>query len=160
MGQRCNQVLLGYHRENINVGVDEKAFKSSNSLSSQSRNLCLVSWDYSAPGGPIYTALTMCSLSLRLKSAKRGSGRQAIQRHVNEQSVSSSCRRSGGGRESFPFGATGLVDVYVRVNQAGQNGNIAEIENICASRRSFRLASALNALVLGGEGRRANAVWR
>src|SRR4029077_9953528 len=111
--------------ELINARMDEKAFKSRHSLSCQSRNLFVVSWDYSAPGGPVYTALTVCSSSLRLKSPNRGGGGKAIQRHVDEQSVSSSCRRSGGGRESFPLCATGLVDVYVRVNQAGQNGDLA-----------------------------------
>jgi hypothetical protein len=99
-------------------------------------------------------------MSLRLQSADPGSGRDAIQRHVDEQSVSSSCRRSGGGRESFPFRATGLVDVYVRVNQTGQNGNIAEIENLCLSRRSFRFDNALNAFLLDEDGRGANAVGR
>jgi hypothetical protein len=160
MGQSSNQVLLSYHREAINTRMDEKAFESRHSLSCEGRNLCVVPWYDSAPASPIYSALTVCSLSLRLQSGHRGSGREAVQRHVNEQSVSASCRGSGGGRESFPFRATWLVDVYVGIDQSRQNGDVAEIENVGLSRGSIRFDDILNAFVLDEDRRGPNAIGR
>jgi hypothetical protein len=104
--------------------------------------------------------LTVGSLSLRLKSFDRSSGRKAVQRHVNEQSVSASGRGSGGSAESFPFGATWLVDVHVGIDQARQNGDIAEIENLGLSRDSIWFDNALNAVALDEDRRGPNAIGR
>jgi hypothetical protein len=140
--------------------MDEKAFESRHALSCESGNLGVVLRHDSTPAGPIHSALTACSLSLRLKSGDRGSGREAVQRHVNEQSVPANCRGSGGGRESFPFRATWLVDVHVGIDQSRQNGEVAEIENLCLSRGSIRFHDALNALLLDQDRRGPNAIGR
>jgi hypothetical protein len=50
--------------------------------------------------------------------------------------------------------------VYVGVDQARQNGDLAEIENLGLSRRSFRFDDALNTLLLDEDGRGANALGR
>jgi hypothetical protein len=66
----------------------------------------------------------------------------------------------GGGRESLPFRATWLIDVYVGVDQARQNGNIAEIENVGLSRGSIRFDDILNAFALDEDRRGPNAIGR
>src|SRR5688500_11685268 len=71
--------------------------------------------------------LSVCCLALAFESSDRGYRGDGVQRHVDDRGYAA-CR--GGARrrlEAFPVRAPRLVDVHVRVDQAGKDGQVAEV---------------------------------
>ncbi len=52
---------------------------------------------------------------------------EAVEGHVDEGGEASGGGGAGGGAEAFPFGASGLVDVDVGVDEAGKDGVVAAV---------------------------------
>ena len=67
-----------------------------------------------------------------------GCGRQAIQWHVDEQSVAAGGSSARGGLEAFPLGAAGIVDVHVGIDEAGENRGVAKIVELGVRRDCSR----------------------
>ena len=64
---------------------------------------------------------------------------QAVERHVDERGEAAGCGGAGGGGEAFPLGAAGLVDVDVGVDEAGQEGVVAEVVAMASRRHLARV---------------------
>ena len=60
--------------------------------------------------------------------------RNAVERHLDQRGDAARRRRARGRRKTFPLGAAGLVDVDVRVDQAGHHDGVARfVHRITAS---------------------------
>ena len=81
----------------------------------------------SAPGGPVDEALALRGLAFCFERFYGGGLGQAVQGHVDEGGEASRGGGAGGGAEALPFGASGLVDVDVSVDQAGKESDVAAV---------------------------------
>ena len=59
---------------------------------------------------------------------------EAVEGHVDEGGVASGGGGACGGAEAFPFGAAGLVDVDVGVDEAGEDGVVGVVVDGCVAR--------------------------
>jgi hypothetical protein len=87
----------------------------------------------SAPGSPVDEALALCGLALGFEGFDGGGFGEAVERHVDEGGEASGGGGAGGGAEAFPFGASGLVDMDVRVDETGKDGVVAAVaeDGVC-----------------------------
>ena len=83
-----------------------------------------------APGRPVDHALPGGCLALQFQRGDGGGFGQAVQGHVDQRGVAAGGGGARGGGEALPFGAAGLVDVDVGVDQAGENGAVAEVGHL------------------------------
>ncbi len=67
------------------------------------------------------------ALALGFEGFDGGGFGEAVEGHVDEGGVASGGGGAGGGAEAFPFGAAGLVDVDVGVDEAGEDGVVAAV---------------------------------
>ena len=107
--------------------MNQKTLEPEHSRAGKRFDISLVALDHSAPRRPIDPAVVLRRCTLRLERSDRRRGRQAVQRHVHQKRAAA-CR-SGARRstEAFPICPSGIVDVYVRIDQPGKNGGIAKI---------------------------------
>ena len=138
MRHSSSQPLLGDHGEAINARMNEKTLESWHSRARQGFHVVFVICDHSSPSHPIHPAPAASYFPLGLERRHSGSGRQAIQRHVHQQSESS--RRRGPCRrlKPFPFCAARIVDVHMGIDQTGKNCGIAEVLDFCLPRQLVR----------------------
>src|SRR5215475_1954993 len=73
----------------------------------------------------------VCRLTLGLERLNTSRGRKAVERHIDKQGVPAGCGRTGSRLEAFPFGSARIVEVYMGINQARENGCRAEILELC-----------------------------
>ena len=69
---------------------------------------------------------------LGVERRNRHGGRQAVERHVAHHRDPALRRRAGGRLEALPRVASGIVDVHVRVDDAGHDDEIARVEHLRA----------------------------
>src|SRR6266550_5940640 len=118
MWQRRAELLLVDHGEAVDAGMNEEALESWHACGGEPFNVLLVVAHHTAPGHPVHAALTACGMALCFECSHGGRRRQAIERHIYKQRVSASRSGARCRTESFPFRASGFVNVYVRVHQA------------------------------------------
>ena len=94
----------------------------------------LVVVDGAAPEGVVDHALRGavgaaggCGFALELQGGYVGGLGEAVEGHIDEGGKASGGGGAGGGGEAFPVGAAGLVDVGVDVDEAGEEGERAEV---------------------------------
>ena len=108
-------------------GSIRKHLKPAHTRRSKSFDVALIILNNATPGRPIHTALALRRLPLRFKRRHARCRRKTIQRHVNQEGIASRSGRAGRGLEAFPIGSSRLIDVHVRIHQAGQNCGIAKV---------------------------------
>ena len=101
---------------------------------------CIPAHD-SAPRGPIHPRFPLSRSALGFESFDVDSLRHTIQRHVDQRRNAPGRRGTSGSPESFPLRASGLVDMNMRIDQAGQQHGIAKIVQV--SRPGDRPSPAL-----------------
>ncbi len=129
MRQGHSQMLLCNHGETVDTGVHQKAFEPSHPGICEGFNMILIIVNHPAPRRPIDAALALCGRALSLQRSHRRGRRKTIQRHVDEQCVSTCRRGSCGCFETLPLGSARLVDVHVRIDEPWKNGGCAEVMN-------------------------------
>ena len=127
VGKRGFELLLVDHGEAVAAGVDEEALVAEDAGAREREEVLLVVGDGSAPGRPVDEALAAGGFALGFECGDGGGLGQAVQRHVDEGGEASGGGGAGGGAEAFPLGASGLVDVDVRVDEAGKDGVVAAV---------------------------------
>ena len=132
--QRRSQIILVDHGEAIDPGMNQKALEPQHSRGGERFDVRLIVFDHAAPRRPIHPALALRRCTLRLERSDRGRRRQAVQGHVHQQRVAAGRSGARRGVEAFPLGPSGIVDVYVRIDQPGKNRGIAEIVDFRAGR--------------------------
>ena len=120
-------MLLVDHGEAVAAGVNEEAFVAENSGASEGEDVGLVVGHGSAPGGPVDEALALGGAALGFEGFDGGGFGKAVEGHVDEGGVASGGGGAGSGAEAFPLGASGLVDVDVGVDEAGEDGVVAAV---------------------------------
>lgn len=127
VGQSGAQLLLVDHGEAVDAGMHEKTFEAGNACLGERLDVARIVRDDAAPCEPVDPAAILCGCALGVESGNVGRGRQTIERHVNEESVTT---RGGGARsglESFPMRAAGIVDVNMGIDEAGEKHGITKI---------------------------------
>ena len=121
------ELLLVDHGEAVAAGIDEEAFVAEDSGAGEGEDVGLVVGDGSAPGCPVDEAFALRGAALGFEGFDGGGLGEAVEGHVDEGGVASGRSGSGGGAEALPFGAAGLVDVDVGVDEAGEDGVVAAV---------------------------------
>jgi hypothetical protein len=73
--------------------------------------------------------LPLCGLDVGAAPLHRSGGWHGGEGHGDERRYASRGGSAWGRAETFPFCATGLIDMHVRIHQAGKHGQIACVEN-------------------------------
>ena len=120
------QVRLFHPGEAVDAGVDHEALESRNACLCECRKRIGIAVDDASPRGPIDRRLTACCLALRLEGICVYSFGDAVKGHIDESGDAARCCRAGGGVEAFPI-APRIIDVHMRVDQAGEKEQVAEV---------------------------------
>ncbi len=120
--------------EAIAAGVDEEGFEAGDAGEGEGFEVVLVVVDTATPEGVVDEALICavgaacrCGLALEFEGGDGGGLGETVERHVDEGGEAAGGCGAGGGGEAFPVGAAGLVDVGVDVDEAGEEGERAEV---------------------------------
>ncbi len=114
------ELLLGDVRELVDPRVDQEALEAEHPGLVQRGEVGQVARDGAAPEADVDRDLVARHVLLDPQRVQRGRRRDRVQRHVDDRRDASGRSRPGGGRESLPLGAAGLVDVHVRVDHPRQ----------------------------------------
>src|SRR5437764_8049045 len=139
-GKRGLELQLVDHGETVAAGIDEEAFEAEDSGAREGQDVLLIASDGSAPGSPVDEAFAFSRCAFFFQSCDRGGFWQAVQRHVDEGRVPTGRRCSRSCAEALPIGASGLVDVDMRVYKARQEGMFAAVMDARVSRNLRRRA--------------------
>ena len=120
LGQIALQLHNGQRRELVHPGRRQEALEPEDALVVQAAQVVDVAGDGAAPEADVDVAAPVRGLPLDLQRVDRAGGRQAVERHVQDRRDAARRGGPGGRREPLPFGAAGLVDVHVGVDEAGQ----------------------------------------
>src|SRR5213078_4997638 len=106
----------------------EKALEAAHTRAGQGRKLFGVARHHAPPKGVIDRGMTRGRSRLQLQGGRgRGDG-NAVQRHVDDGGDPTGSRGPRGRLEPLPFGPAGLVHVYVRVHDPGQEHRVSHVE--------------------------------
>ncbi len=130
----ADEILLVDGGEAVAAGVDEEALEAGDAGAGEGFEVALVVVDAAAPEGVVDHALRGGvgaagggGFALELEGGYVGGLGEAVEGHVDERGEAAGRCGAGGGGETFPVGAAGLVDVGVGVDEAGEEGEIAEV---------------------------------
>ena len=93
--------------------------------------MCVARHD-AAPEADVDVTLAARRGPLRLQRRNSRRRRNAVERHVDNRRDAAGRRRARGRVEAFPVGAAGLVDVHVRVDDAGRDHEVAAVDDVRA----------------------------
>jgi hypothetical protein len=119
--------VLVDHGEAVAAGVDEEALVAADACAGQGEDVGLVVGYGSAPRGPVDEALALCGLALGFEGFDGGGLGEAVEGHVDEGGKASGGGCASCGTEALPFGASGLIDVDVSVDEAGEDGVVSAV---------------------------------
>ena len=105
----------------VNARRAEKALEAADAGVRQRLEIGGVARDDTAPESDVHMALACGGLSLRLERRHGRRRRNAVERHVDERRDPAGGRRARRRLEAFPVSAARLVDVHVRIDEAGQD---------------------------------------
>jgi hypothetical protein len=113
--------------EAVAAGVDEEGFEAGDAGEGEGFEVVLVAVNGAAPEGVVDHAFTGGGFALEFKGGDVGGFGEAVERHVDDGGKTAGGGGACGGGEAFPLGASGLVDVGVDVDEAGEQGEVAEV---------------------------------
>ena len=143
--------LVGVERrELVDAGVQQEALEAEDAGVVQRAQVGDVARDGAAPEADVDVRLLLGGLPLHLERGHVDGRRDAVQRHVHDRGHAAGGRGPGGAGEALPFGASGVVDVHVGVDQAGQQylvvAQLATPVGRRARRRTARSATMVPSL--------------
>ena len=134
VGEGADEVLFVDGGEAVAAGIDEEALEAGDTGEGERLEVALIAVDAAAPEGVVDHALRGvvgaaggCGFALEFEGGDVGGLGETVERHVDEGGEAAGGGGAGGGGEAFPLGAAGLVDVGVDVDEAGQEGERAEV---------------------------------
>jgi hypothetical protein len=142
-------------RELRDPAVEQEALDAEHPGLVQRAQLALVARDRAAPEGDVDRALPVRGLPLDLECGHVDGGRQRVQRHVDDRRDGAGRGGAGGGGEALPLGATGLVDVHVGVDQAGDQHLVGGRPDLGRVHRGVEGQHRLDPAVLDEDGGRS-----
>jgi hypothetical protein len=126
-GEGALELFAVDHGEALAAGIDEEALEAGDAGAGEGKDVGLVIGDGSTPCGPVDEALVGGGGALGFEGGDGGGFGEAVEGHVDEGGVASGGGGASGGGEALPLGAAGLVDVDVGVDEAGEDGEGAEV---------------------------------
>ena len=107
-------------RELVDARGGQEALEPEHPVLVQRAQVRDVAGDGSTPEPHVHEALAARGGAFHLERLAGGGGGKGVQRHVDDRRDTTGCRCSGRRGETLPLGAPRLVDVHVRVDEAGQ----------------------------------------
>ncbi len=150
--------MLRDHGETVDAGIDQKAFEPSHSSSCERFDIALIVVNHAAPCRPVNAASALRSRTLGLQCRHRSCRRKAVQRHVDEQCVTSGRCRPRRGFEALPLASTRLINMNVGVDQPRKDGQFTEVMNLKTLWNFVGSNHRLDPLSLNQDGGRTNSV--
>lgn len=141
------KLLFGDHGETVDAGVNKKTFEAGDARVGEELDVVLIISDDAAPREPIDAGAPLRGFAFGVERGNIRGGGQTIERHVDEKRVTSRGSGARGGFEPFPIGAAGIVDVNVRIDEAGENDGVAKIVRFGVARDLIRSNDVMDATV-------------
>lgn len=154
------QLLFGDHSEAVDAGLNEKTFEAWDACGREWLNVSWIIGDDAAPGHPIDVAAGVGCGAFGFESEDIDSGGEAVEGHVDEESVATGGGGARSGLEAFPVGAAGVIDVNVGIDEAGEDDGVGEIVGIGVRRGLIGSDNVDNAAVFHEESGGADALRR
>ena len=158
-GQRVEHVAKSVAVEMLELrraGIGEEAFESKGAVIQHRVELGCVAGNRASPKADVDPALPLHRLGFGQERFDGSRWRDAVERHVDQGGHPARRCRPRGGLESLPIRPPRLVDVDVRVDEAGHDDEVAVVDI-----GAFPvLADAVDASALDVNRRRARAGWR
>ena len=127
LGHRGGELVLVQLGELVHAGGREEALEAVDACVVQRLEVLHVVGQGPAPEADVDVRLAAGDVLLGAQVVHRRRGRQGVEGHVDEGGDAAGGRGAGGGPEALPLGAARVVHVDVRVDQAGQQGVVAEV---------------------------------
>ncbi len=148
-GHHGSEIRFSRCGEVIDAGVDEERFDRNDTGVEKCGDFVGISVDQATVEADIDMSAGSDEGGLFLsKGSERRGDRRGVEGHVDKRGDAAGCGGFGGGVETFPPDArsvgsvVGVVDVDVGIHEAGENGEIAEVDD----------GSVWNGLIAGKEG--------
>ncbi len=132
LGHAGAELGLVYVRELGDAALGEEALEGQHAFLEEVAQAAVrtgVAGNEPAAQRDVDAGLLLERAHLGAEAFERGGRRHAVERHVDEGGDAARGRRAGRGGEALPLGAARLVDVDVRVDEAGQDAEIARVED-------------------------------
>ena len=114
--------LIGVEmRELVDAGVQQEALEAEHAIVVQTAQIVGVAGNRAAPETDVDVRLARCGRALGVECFDVDRRRNRVQRHVDQRGDPARRRCAGSGVEPLPLGATRLVDVHMRIDQAGNH---------------------------------------
>ncbi len=123
------QIALGDEAELFDARLDHEALEAHDARVEQGAQLLGVAGDGAAPEAHVDPELPRGGGELLLEAGDGGGGRDAVERHVHQGGDAARRRGARGAAEALPLGAAGLVDVHVRVDDAGHDHQVSGVDH-------------------------------
>ncbi len=127
LGQRGFQAGRVEMRELVDAAGRQEGLEAEHARPVQGFEVGEVVGDGAAPEAEVDPGLAVGGLPLGFEPGGGGGGGHRVERHVDDRGDAAGGGGPGGGGEALPLGAAGLVDVHVGVDQAGEQGGVAEV---------------------------------
>jgi hypothetical protein len=122
------EVALAHPPELADPRIDEEALEPEHARLGHGPELARVARHHAAPEADVDPALPARGRALLRECLQRRRHGDRVERHVDQRGDASRRGALGGGAEAFPLGAARLVDVHVRVDDAGHYHRVAVVD--------------------------------
>ena len=123
------QLALANQRKLVDARRHEKTLEPADAGVDERVQLAGVAGHHAAPERDVDVALPARGSALRLERRHGRRRRHAVERHVDDGRDAAGRRRARRRGEPFPLGAARLVDVHVRVDEAGHDDEVADVDD-------------------------------
>jgi hypothetical protein len=117
-----------------NAGGTEEGFEAAHTGASERLEIRGVARDDAAPETDVDMTASGRGAPLRVERRDVGGRWDAVERHIDDRRHAARGRRERAGLKSFPVGATRIVDVDVRVDDAGHHDGGARVDQFRRSK--------------------------
>ena len=140
--------------------MNEEALEARNTGSSEGQQSGGVAAHHSTPSRPIHPGTSSGRGALGVQSPRVGGLGHTVQGHIHKRCDSAECRGSRGRRKTLPLGSAGIIDMNVRVHQAGKQDIFAKIVKLRGLRHVAPGTHLGDPLVLNQQGCRSESLLR
>ena len=122
------QLLFVHRWKIIDAAVAHERLQSDDAAITQRFELIDVARNDSTPQSEVDKRIRFRSSAFEIETPAVDRGRLRVERHLENRGRSAGRRSARPGIESFPFGSTRLVEMNVRVDHAGKDGEVCRID--------------------------------
>ena len=106
------------------------SLKTAHARVNERLDVAFVSGNDAAPERDVHVTVPTSGAAFRFERLDTRRRRNAVEGHVDDRRDAAGRRRARGRIEAFPVGAARLVDVHMRVDDAGRYEKVAAVDRI------------------------------